>query len=156
MMRLVFKALVVVVVAIGIGNYVVYLNTGRFPMNEWRNNFTLDSMRFSPSNMLENTKRATADAVADHFPGDASSSTTKIYKWTDQQGVVHYGERPVDGHAQALTVDDGKVTIMPSPKAPAERREQTQSETTEAQTPIEKARAAAEAMQKHHEAQAGY
>lgn len=154
MMRLVFKAVVVVVLALGMGNYLVYLNTGKLPLSDWKDKLSLESLRFSPTQLFEDTKKATTNVVDEHFSGNEVPITTKIYKWTDENGVVHYGERPARADARELSVDDGNVTFMPATDVAETRSTQVPTETP--QTPLEKARAAAEAMQKHHESQAGY
>lgn len=156
MMRLIFKALVVVVLAVGLGNYVVYLNTGKLPLSDLKSKLSLSSLDFSPTQVFENTKRATTDAVGEHFSSKSETSATKIYKWTDEDGVTHYGERPVGANAQALDVNDGNVTILSIDDSAKAELEEAPPVPGEPQTPLEKARAAAEAMQKHHDVQASY
>ncbi len=41
-MRLLFKALVVLLLAVGVGNYLIYLKTGQFPINSVRENYNVD------------------------------------------------------------------------------------------------------------------
>lgn len=163
MMRLVFKALVVVCLAIGIGNYIIYLKTGRLPASEWKEKLSLEGFSLSPTEMLEDTKKATHDALDEHFSGDDKASFTKIYKWTDDNGVVHYGEKPAGTGAQELNVENTRLTIMPatesagSPAASTPSINENPAAAIEsAETPIEKARAAAEAMKAHHDRQSQY
>lgn len=158
MMRLIFKALVVVFLAMGIGNYVVYLNTGKLPLSDLKEKLSLESLSFSTKQFFEGTKKATTDAVGEHISGGGSSTATKIYKWTDENGVVHYGERPAGTGAQELSVDDSNLSIVPAAETDAARDLPKAHTTTvdEAKTPIEKARAAAEAMKAHTEAQSQY
>jgi len=158
MMRLIFKALVVVFLAMGIGNYVVYLNTGKLPLNDLKEELSFESLSFSTKQLFENTKQATTDAVDEHLSNGGSSMVTKIYKWTDENGVVHYGERPAGTGAQELTVNDSNLSIVPAAETEASLDLPKPHATTvdEAQTPIEKARAAAEAMKAQNEMQSQY
>jgi len=165
MMRLVFKAMLVVCLAVGIGNYMIYLKTGRLPVSEWKNNINLESFNFSAQQVIEETKSATKEAVTGHFSDGDKSAATKIYKWTDENGVVHYGERPADAGAQLLDVSDGNVTILPASDSSPGIGDQLPSSSQpidpvaaieNAETPIEKARAAAEAMKAHNEMQSQY
>ncbi|TDX96882.1 DUF4124 domain-containing protein [Thiohalophilus thiocyanatoxydans] len=48
----------------------------------------------------------------------------EIFKWTDDQGRVHYGDRPPDEDARSVDVDPGTSTGSPAP-SDAERREKT-------------------------------
>lgn len=164
MMRLIFKALVVVFLALGIGNYLVYLNTGKLPLSDLKAKFSLDALTTSTQQLLDDTKRATQGAVDKHISGDDSSSTTKIYKWTDENGVVHYGENPAGAGAQQLQIEDANLTILPATEVTEVAAKPTVESTRanpaaaieNAETPIEKARAAAEAMKAHNEMQSQY
>lgn len=48
----------------------------------------------------------------------------EFYKWTDEQGRVHYGDRPPDEGAQSVDVDPGSSSSSPIP-SDAERRDKT-------------------------------
>lgn len=52
------------------------------------------------------------------------SMGAEVYKWTDKQGRVHYGDRPPDKGAQSVDVDPGSSSGSPIP-SDAERREKT-------------------------------
>ena len=48
----------------------------------------------------------------------------EVYKWTDEQGRVHYGDRPPEEGAQSVDVDPGSSSGSPVP-SDAERRDKT-------------------------------
>jgi membrane protein involved in colicin uptake len=50
----------------------------------------------------------------------------KIYKWTDSEGQVHYGERPPSGQAKQIKVPTGPAHSPSPPAKPASRQEATQ------------------------------
>ncbi|MDZ7661317.1 DUF4124 domain-containing protein [Thiohalophilus sp.] len=52
------------------------------------------------------------------------SMAAEVYKWTDEQGRVHYGDRPPEEGASSVDVDPGPASGSPIP-GDAERREKT-------------------------------
>ncbi|MDR9436999.1 MAG: DUF4124 domain-containing protein [Thiohalophilus sp.] len=52
------------------------------------------------------------------------SMAADVYKWTDEQGRVHYGDKPPEKGAQSMDVDPGESSGSPIP-GDAERREKT-------------------------------
>ena len=50
----------------------------------------------------------------------AAASAGEVYKWKDKDGRVHYGDKPKEGEAQAVTVESSSGTGDPS-KAGAEQ-----------------------------------
>jgi len=46
----------------------------------------------------------------------------QTYRWVDEDGVVHYSDRPVEG-AQEVTIDYVRPSATPSPPRTYERRE---------------------------------
>lgn len=78
MKKLIFKCVVVVILALGVSNYMMYVMTGKLP-------FSSDSLpSFSSPSM----------------PTFAEGKTT-AYKWTDANGVVHYSSEPPPNPADA-------------------------------------------------------
>lgn len=146
MKRILFKMLVVTGLMVGIANYVIYLQTGRMPVQEWVKN--LKTLDMNPSHWVGDVKKMGEGVIDQVTP----SKPVTVYKWTDADGVIHYGERPVDDNAEAMKIDTNRnlmsapvVTDSPDPAA----SEQDQ------QAPIEAARAAAESMKARIEAQEG-
>lgn len=134
-MRIVFKILVVLGVVVGIANYVIYLQTGRMPVQEWVKNISLN-----PGDMASEAKNLGKNVIDQVKP----SEPLKVYKWTDENGVVHYGERPANEAAQEVSIDtDHNVVSGPAPGVPAG---ETTDPVQDQQAPLEKAKAAAEAM----------
>ncbi|MGD8407640.1 MAG: DUF4124 domain-containing protein [Thiohalophilus sp.] len=54
-----------------------------------------------------------------------STAGAEVYKWTDEQGRVHYGDKPPDQGARQMQIDAGNGSPGPIPSE-AERREKTQ------------------------------
>lgn len=145
-MRLVFKALLVVVLVLGIGNYLVYLKTGQMPLRDlrerWGSDWLVDMKeKYAPDQLAAQAKKGIDELTQDEA---AEPVPTKVYKWTDAQGRVHYGDKPQSNGAQQIEVNTRGAmsppenqTIVPAPG------ESTQNQV---QTPIEKARAAAEQL----------
>lgn len=151
MKTLLLKTLVLTGVIVGMVNYAIYLQTGRMPVKEWVQNINW-SFDLSPSQLAtkaENMGQGVMDQVS-------PSGAAKVYKWTDAEGVVHYGERPAGDGAQEISIDtDQNVFIAPSPNPPAGATGDGQ-DPMDQQTPLEKARAAAEAMRARNETQGEY
>lgn len=141
-MRLVFKALVVVFLAVGIGNYLIYLKTGQLPANDWRERFGNWVAEFKgpySADQLTNKARQTVDDLTGSESDKPAS--TKVYKWTDDNGQVHYGDKPVSASAEQIDINiQNAISTDEAEPEPVSQDSGTQ------QSPLEKARAAAEAM----------
>lgn len=150
--RLIIKSLVVVLLALGIGNYLIYLNTGNLPLGDLRERMGDDWLvdlreAFSPSRLAVDAKQVVKD-VADKYSGPEPVASTQVYKWTDVDGQVHFGDKPAVGAEQievkmrnAISAPDntGSGAGQGSPKTVIPQATQ--------ESPLDKARAAAEAMQ---------
>lgn len=102
-MRLVFKCLVVVVAVLGITNYLIYLKTGQVPARDlrmyWDSDWLADIQeKYAPGQLAEKAK----DAVNSLAPGE--SAPTKVFKWTDANGQVHYGDKPNEKARESVEV----------------------------------------------------
>lgn len=144
-MRLLFKALVVVMLAAGIGNYLVYLNTGQLPLRDFSNRLSssLANLKdeYAPGQLADKAKR-TVDGLTQGET--ASAASAKVYKWTDANGQVHFGDKPQNAGAEQVEVKIQNAISPPddqTAEAAAEEPARAQQ-----QTPLEKARAAAESM----------
>jgi hypothetical protein len=150
-MRLLFKSLVVVLLVFGIGNYLIYLKTGHMPVQDlrerWGNDWLVDVQeKYAPDQLSKKVKSAVDDLTHD---GSEKPSPTKIFKWVDDNGQVHYGDKPND-NAEQVEVN------MRNAISPPERSIDAVADAPQIappQTPIEKARAAAEAMKAHTQEQ---
>ncbi len=143
-MRLVVKVVVVVILALGISNYLIYLNTGRLPLSEMREQFSGDWLAgithsFSADQVADKAKQTLNDLTGDE---SANGATAKVYKWTDADGRVHYGDKAPASGAQQVEV---KIQNAISDEAPQVKNTEPAADNAE-QSPLEKARAAAEIM----------
>lgn len=48
----------------------------------------------------------------------AAAATADTYRWTDEQGEVHYSDRPHPG-AERITIDDPNTSQSPAPRSSA-------------------------------------
>ena len=95
---------------------------------------------YGPGQLTEKAKTTVNDLVAD----DEVSQPTKVYKWTDANGQVHYGDKPQNAGAEQVEVSTRNAISAPDNQAHIENE---QPETVVAEeSPLEKAKAAAEAM----------
>jgi len=141
MMRLIFRTLVLVVLLFGIANYLIYLKTGQPPFNSVRENYNgnwLAAIKdsFSSSALVERAKKTVDDLSAEE---PAKPAPAKVYKWTDAEGVVHYGDRPDSAGAEQVEVKIQNAISVDEFKSGS-------TNSSSPQTPLEKARAAAESM----------
>lgn len=151
-MRLIFKSLVVLVVMFGIGNYLVYLKTGHMPIIDLRERWGSDWMvdmqeKYAPDQLVEQAKK-----TVDNFSvgGEENpAAPVKVYKWTDANGRVHYGDNPNANGAELVKVDM-RSALSPPDSQPTEITSNKPQDVAP-HTPIEKARAAAEAMEKRNQ-----
>lgn len=144
-MRLVFKALVVVMLAAGIGNYLVYLKTGQMPLRDFSSRlasgFANVKDEYAPGQLVDKAKKTVDGLTQDDA---AATESTKVFKWTDANGQVHYGDKPQSAGAEQVEVKIQNAISPPDQKnteLAVEEPAQVQQ-----QTPLEKARAAAESM----------
>lgn len=143
MVRLMFKSLMVVVFVVFIGNYIIYLKTGQMPLRDMQQRSGDDWLvdlreMLSPSQLTEDAKKLVDDVTGE-------GATAKVYKWTDANGQVHFGDAPKSDNAQQLEVDVRNTIASPGTitNVSAEPGATAGAE----QTPLEKARAAVEAME---------
>lgn len=155
MKRLIGRCLLFVCLFAGIANYVIYLQTGHMPARAWWGKLQSGNWR-AGLEQLEN-----AASVSLPASGKLTSSNTKVevYKWTDADGVVHYGEKPGAEGATTLTVSTrGNSMAAPAPgatvgSAAPNLSSRPQGSPSEQGSPLEQARAAAAAMRAHNQAQ---
>lgn len=156
--RLLFKSLVVVLLVLGIGNYMIYLKTGNMPLRDMREQMGSDwlvdlSELFSPDQLAADAKQAVKD-IADDYSDPEPAAPTKVYRWTDANGQVHFGDKPVVADAEQIEIDTRNTISAPDAKAgrfmtPAATHQQSVSESA-----LDKARAAAETMKQRVQQQA--
>lgn len=157
MKGLVFKSLVVVLLVFFVGNYLIYLKTGQLPLRDLSESLGSDWLvdvreLLSPEQLAVDAKGAMQSVVDRVSVSDAPAPVT-VYKWTDENGQVHFSDKPVaNGAAQvdielrnAIADPDGAVTQTASPSAAAPK--------SVSESALDKARAAAEAMKQRAQQQ---
>lgn len=145
---LIFKAMLLVLLMAGLGNYLVYLKTGQMPLaavraqladkplGDWLPAFSVDE--------LTQVARTGANKVVEQVLPAESAPPVTVYKWTDAQGRVHFSDKPQTSEARAIEVDTRNTLSAPESQSTAVEPKATPS--TDPQSPLAKARAAAEAM----------
>lgn len=150
MFRLLFKSVVVLLLVFFIGNYLVYLKTGQMPLRDMRERMGDDWLvdlreLFSPDQLAVDAKQAVKN-VSDQVSGPETPAPTKVYKWTDANGQVHFGDKPVASGAQQIEVDTRNAISAPEEAAHIADQQETASKVSAQESALDKARAAAEAM----------
>lgn len=154
MFRLLFKSVVVLVLVFAIGNYLIYLKTGQLPLHDVRERMGSDwlvdlrellSNKLSPDQLAADAKGA-LKSVSDQVAEQDVSAPTKVYKWTDANGQVHFGDKPVAKDAEQIDVDTRNAISAPEKSTDPQVISPTPNTKTVSESALDKARAAAEAM----------
>jgi hypothetical protein len=160
MKSVLIKALVVVLLAMGIGNYLIYLKTGQMPAMALRDKLSADGFSHLFSSLSVNEMaadtRAAAARVVNQLTPDEPMTEQKVYKWTDAEGRIHFSDKPLVDSAQQIKVDTRKSISDPEPGLLSKTKALLDAQkygaagagdTAAAElSPLEKAKAAAEAM----------
>ena len=149
MRRLIFKSLVVVSLVFFAGNYMIYLKTGHFPLSDMRERMGSDWLTdlrelFSPDQLGADAKQA-MKGITDQYSTAEPAAPIKVYKWTDANGQVHFGDKPVATGAQQVEVKLRNAISAPEQTHNHIVETVPPKPTTEASV-LDKARAAAETM----------
>jgi hypothetical protein len=120
--RYLFKLGIFLGLMTGIGNYLVYLGTGRVPFNDVWQHFK--------KNPVEIPKPGSFDLPSlPQLPSISGKHESRAFKWTDANGVVHYSDQPPDGqNAQLINMDPNQNLVQGSPP-PAQETAPTNSKT---------------------------
>jgi hypothetical protein len=51
--------------------------------------------------------------------GAAQAASTKVYRWVDEEGVVHYADQPRSSEAESVTIRDSRPAPPSASSAPA-------------------------------------
>lgn len=154
MFRLLFKFVAVLVLVFFIGNYLIYLKTGQMPLRDMRERMGDDwlvdlrellSNKLSPDQLAADAKQAMKN-VSDKVSEPEPVAPTKVYKWTDANGQVHFGDKPVASNAEQIEVDVHNAISAPEEAARIEGQQDTAPKVSAQESALDKARAAAEAM----------
>lgn len=150
MFRLLFKSVVVLLLVFFIGNYLIYLKTGQMPLRDMRERMGDDWLvdlreLFSPDQLAADAKQAVKN-VSDKVSEPEAPAPTKVYKWTDASGQVHFGDKPIASGAEEIEVDTRNAISAPEATASAVDQQEASPQATVQESALDKARAAAEAM----------
>jgi len=150
MKRLLFKSIVVVLLVFFIGNYLIYLKTGQMPLRDMRERMGDDWLvdlreLFSPDQLAADAKQA-MKSVSDKVSEPETPAPTKIYKWTDANGQVHFGDKPLSNNAEQIEVDTRNSISAPEEAARIADQQEAAPKVSAQESALDKARAAAEAM----------
>ncbi len=149
MFRLLFKSVVVLLLVFFIGNYLIYLKTGQMPLRDMRERMGDDWLvdlreLFSPDQLAADAKQAVKN-VSDKVSEPEPVAPTKVYKWTDANGQMHFGDKPVARDAEEIEVDVRNAISAPEESTPIADQQDAAPATVQ-ESALDKARAAAEAM----------
>lgn len=159
MKRLVFKSLVVVLLVFFIGNYLIYLKTGQMPLRDMRermgDDWRVDLAELFSTDQLAADAKAAMKSVSDQYSEPEPVAPTKVYKWTDANGQVHFGDKPATSDAKQIEVDTRKALSAPEETVSVVDQQGTvpKASVSVQESALDKARAAAEAMKQRAQQQ---
>lgn len=93
--KLAFKLFAMLAIMLGVSNYMMYIMTGKLP-------FSADS--FSVPSL--------PDSLPSTIGSSILSKKQQAYKWTDENGVVHYSSEAPSDAAQATIIEVDPNTNM--------------------------------------------
>lgn len=109
MIKIILKALIAVVVVIGLINYVSYLKTGKSILNF--NKIPVPEISFDASDIKQ------------FVPSISKSKAEQgdLYKWVDSNGVTQYTQKPPAEHIKFDIISvNPKANILPEVQTPAD------------------------------------
>ncbi len=150
MSRLLVKSVVVLILMFAIANYLIYLKTGRLPLHDMRERMGSDWLvdlreSFSPDQLVSDAKGVMKN-VTEQVTEQNAPAPTKVYRWTDANGQVHFGDKPATTGAEQLEVDTRNAISAPEKNTNQRAASPISDSTTVSESALDKARAAAEAM----------
>lgn len=92
MVKMIFRPLMLLMIVCGLGGYVFYLATGKFPVPGM-------SFTFNKSDNSPDLKRLTEMPQLNSIDVDEDAKD-KIYKWQDENGVWHISNQSDDAVKQ--------------------------------------------------------
>lgn len=157
MKRLLFKSFVVVVFVFFAGNYLVYLKTGQMPLRDLSERMGSDwrvdlGELLSPGQLATDAKEA-VKSVADRVSAPETVAPVKIYKWKDENGQVHFSDKPITNGAEQVEIEMRNAISEPESGGAHLAAQSTSAVTPASESALDKARAAAEAMRRRTQQQ---
>ena len=93
MAKMIFKMVVMLAVVVGVSNYALYIMTGKTP-------FSANDLKMP-------------DISAPNVDSLVNGGKTTAYKWTDENGVVHYSSEPPPEQQQVEVLEvDPNVNLV--------------------------------------------
>ncbi len=154
MKRLLFKSIVVMLSVFFIGNYLIYLKTGQMPLRDLRERMGDDwlvnlrdsvSAKVSPEQWAADANAA-LDTVSNRISAADAPAVTKVYKWTDENGQVHFGDKAFSSDAVQIEVSLRNAISPPEAPVSLSHKQSVDAQPSAQESALDKARAAAEAM----------
>ena len=150
MKRVLFKSIVVALLVFFIGNYLIYLKTGQMPLRDMRermgDDWLVDLQEMFSADQLTADAKLAMKNVTDKVSEPEPVAPTKVYKWTDANGQVHFGDRPAASGAEQIEVDTRNAISAPEEAPSIVDQQEAAPQATAQESALDKARAAAEAM----------
>jgi hypothetical protein len=150
MKRVLFKSIVVALLVFFIGNYLIYLKTGQMPLRDMRermgDDWLVDLQEMFSADQLTADAKLAMKNVTDKVSEPEPVAPTKVYKWTDANGQVHFGDRPAASGAEQIEVDTRNAISAPEEALSIVDQQGAAPQATAQESALDKARAAAEAM----------
>jgi hypothetical protein len=156
MKRLLFKSVVVLLLVFFIGNYLIYLKTGQLPLSDMRermgHDWWVDLRELLSPDQLAADAKAAIKSVSDKVSEPEMPAPTRVYKWTDANGQVHFGDKPLASDAEQIEVDMRNAISAPE-DAPQIAQPPSSATVSAQESALDKARAAAETMKQRAQQQ---
>ncbi|MDO8344792.1 MAG: DUF4124 domain-containing protein [Cellvibrio sp.] len=150
MFRLLFKSVVVLLLVFFIANYLIYLKTGQMPLRDMRermgDDWLVDLRELLSPNQLTADAKQVIKGVADEYSAPEPAAKTKVYKWTDANGQVHFGDKPLASGAEQIEVEVRNAISAPEAASRISDQQDAAPKVSVQESALDKARAAAEAM----------
>jgi len=155
----------VVLLVFVVGNYLIYLKTGQLPLNDMKarlgSDWLVDLRELMSFDSLSADAKSALKDLKGKYVEPEPIAPVKVYKWTDVDGQVHFGDKPGANTAEQIEVEMRNGISAPergvSPAAGAKGGivggESNTASPAGGESALDKARAAAEAMQQRNQAQ---
>lgn len=118
MKGLIFKMIAMVVVMVGMSNYVLYIMTGRSPFDGFK---------------LPSVSDAIPSSIDDITPSIGGKQT--VYKWVDENGVTQYSSEPPPDQASTSLELDPNTNVIQAIEMPEDESSSSASSKQNNETP---------------------
>ncbi len=115
---LIFKMIAMVIVMVGISNYMLYIMTGRSPFDGFK---------------LPSVSDAIPNSIDDIKPSLGGKQT--VYKWVDENGVTQYSSEPPPNQATTSLELDPETNIIQSVEVPSDEGDDSTLSNKNNETP---------------------